>query len=416
MSTPPIANGPLARWLGRAHGLLHYDFCPWANRWVYWMKHPLWSLTLALAASLVCGAIVNPNVLIVSGVLAACIALGSAWPWVVMGGIRGALHIEHRRCREQQPVTVRLRITNRWPFPAWGLFVEGGFFDDHQPVLALSRAAGWSTCEFDWTFVPQRRGIYPRAVPLLATKFPFGLVRAARPVEAAGRLVVWPETCPLTTLPDAVELDFREDRLSDRQAGEQGDLLGTRLFRQGDSLRRVHWAQTARHGRLIVCEKQSSARCAVRMIVDIHAVHHRGAGTPAATLETTLRAAASICEALHRQHAVIECWLGRERFEVGEGAAGFRAFMDALAAVPPEGVDSGLPSRAIREDVWTVALTTETGRSSGVFQTVRRVITITSQETDAAAAAAAGSWLALAPSPQWREEFARRWRRACRVA
>ena len=29
------------RALNRVDDFLNYDFCPWANRWVYWMKHPL---------------------------------------------------------------------------------------------------------------------------------------------------------------------------------------------------------------------------------------------------------------------------------------------------------------------------------------------------------------------------------------
>ncbi|MEZ6066751.1 MAG: hypothetical protein R3B90_13830 [Planctomycetaceae bacterium] len=218
---------------GRAHGMLHHDFCPWANRWVYWMKHPLCALALALVASVICGAIVNPNVLIVSGVLAASIALGIVWPRVTMAGVTGSIEIQRRRCREQEPVTVVLRIQNTWPWPVWGLYVDGGFVDEDQPVLALSRLAGSSTTEFEWTFVPQRRGVYPLSPPKLATRFPFGLTASARSLTVQGRLVVWPETCRLTTLPDAVELDFRDDRLTDRSAGEQGELWARVRFGRG---------------------------------------------------------------------------------------------------------------------------------------------------------------------------------------
>lgn len=416
MSTERTVPGRISGLLGRAQDALHYDFCPWANPWVYWMKHPLWSLSLALAASIICGVIVNPNVLIVSGVLLVSMSLGVTWPWVTMHGVSGAIEIERRRCCEQKPVTVRLRITNRWPWPVWGLYVDGGFFDDAQPVLALSRIGGWSTSEFDWTFVPTRRGVYPQSPPAIATKFPFGLTQASRPLGVSGRLIVWPETCALKSLPDAVELDFREDRLTDRQAGQQGDLLGTRLFRQGDSLRHVHWAQTARQGRLIVCERQAAARCALRVVIDLQAEHHQNVGTSASTLELVLRLAASICESLHRQHAAIECWLGDRQFTLDSGSHSLRMLLDALAAVPVAGVSHGLPLRPVREDVWTVAVTTERGCQTPVLHSVRRIVVVSAGSPPACVECGRNCWLSIAPTEHWREEFPHRWRRACHVA
>ncbi|MFV0446617.1 MAG: DUF58 domain-containing protein [Planctomycetaceae bacterium] len=410
MPNEQIDQCVFARVFGSAHALLHHDFCPWANRWVYWMKHPLCSLALALAASVTCGLLVNPNVLIVSGVIASAIALGVVWPRIVMRGVTGDIMIERRRCYELEPVSVRLRITNRWPWPAWGLYVDGGFFDDTQPVLALSRVSGWSTCEFDWTFVPHRRGVYPHTPPAIATRFPFGLAAVSTPLGVAGRLIVWPETCRLTTLPDAVEADFREDRLTDRQAGEQGDLLGTRDFRRGDSLRRVHWAQTARQGRLIVCEKQASSRCALRIFVDLERVHHTGAGTAESTLEATLRTVASICVSLHERHATVECWLGSSRFDIGTNYDSLRMFLDALAGVPAEGVEGGWPIQSFREDVWTVAVTTDVGRSVPDRNAIPRAITIgTAQQSEA-------SWVHLTTEADWKTVLPARWRRACHVA
>jgi uncharacterized protein (DUF58 family) len=64
--------------------------------------------------------------------------------------------------------------------------------------------------------------------------------------------------------------------MSDRTAGETGDLLGTRLFRAGDSLRRVHWVQTARQQQLVVTERQSPAGSVVRVCVDTAAESYPG--------------------------------------------------------------------------------------------------------------------------------------------
>ena len=37
----------LLNWLQQTNAALNHDFCPGANRWVYWLKNPLLSLLLA---------------------------------------------------------------------------------------------------------------------------------------------------------------------------------------------------------------------------------------------------------------------------------------------------------------------------------------------------------------------------------
>jgi hypothetical protein len=117
-------------------------------------------------------------------------------------------------------------------------------------------------------FRPERRGVYPHVVPVLATGFPFGIWNCHRSVPVAGELIVWPQTVPLRSVPA-----MRGDRLTvagsyvDR-AGDDGDILAARLYRHGDSLRRVHWAQTARRDVLVVCERQSTARRRVVVALD----------------------------------------------------------------------------------------------------------------------------------------------------
>ena len=107
-------------------------------------------------------------------------------------------------------------------------------------------------------------------------------------------------------------------------------MTGTRLFRDGDSLRRVHWAQTARQGRMIVCERQAAAQSAVRVVFDSDPHLHRGAGRDS-TLEWSIRIAASVCAAYHRENAHVECCFGHETIPLQAGSHGMKKFLDALA-------------------------------------------------------------------------------------
>ncbi len=238
---------------------------------------------------------------------------------------------------------MQIRITNRWPWPVWGLALEQGFavFADvtRQEIgesVALARVPGWSTSEFAWSFIPQRRGVYPLETPAVETGFPFGMVKARKECIADNELLVWPRTVTLESLPDTFDQAPREDQLTDRKAGDCGDMLGTRPFRQGDSLRRVHWAQTARQGRMIVCERQSPAACSVRVIVDLRPAIHSGEG-PTSTLEQALRITASVCQSLRAQRASVECVIGREVVTLGNSESDWRRLLDLLARVPRQG-------------------------------------------------------------------------------
>src|SRR5437879_2717823 len=80
--------------LVRSAAALHHDFCPWANRWVYWLKNPLWSLVLTTITAILCGTCVNTNVLILAGVLAGILTLGIVWPWLSLRGVRCELSFD----------------------------------------------------------------------------------------------------------------------------------------------------------------------------------------------------------------------------------------------------------------------------------------------------------------------------------
>lgn len=128
-----------------------------------------------------------------------------------------------RRSRVGQPVLVRLRVQNRWPYPVWGLSLVRGFAvntssDSHEGV-SLARVSGWASVEFTWSFTPQIRGVYPLISPQIETAFPFGLYRAARKTAVEGHLVVWPSTVMLEGLPDTTESRQSDDQLADLRAG-----------------------------------------------------------------------------------------------------------------------------------------------------------------------------------------------------
>lgn len=312
--------------------VLNYDFCPWANDWVYWIKEPIAALSLAAATALCCAIYVRPIAWVAFAALMTVIVLGYLWPYIAIRSLRCRLSFDQRRGREGEAVPVRLTITNFWPWPTWGLTLQGGFDTGSETAhaMALAQVPGWTTTEFYWSFVPSCRGVYPFAPPMIATGFPFGLVIARRPVEVSETLLVWPRLVDLETLLETPERPSHEDRLSAHRTGDFGDLMGTRPFREGDSLRRVHWAQSARHNRLIVCERQSATKTAIEFswsLPETLPLPPR----PQSCTEELIRCVASMARLYHEAQASICCHVGDVELVALPGPAGWSRFLDDLA-------------------------------------------------------------------------------------
>ena len=125
--------------------MLNKDFCPWANRYVYWLKKPLGILIVAAIASLLCGLFVAPQGLVIAGTIAGTIALGMIWPWLGLRGLSCELRFPNQRGLEGHASPVEVVVRNRWPFPVWGLAIEEGFFlrgDDELCTNSCQSLAG----------------------------------------------------------------------------------------------------------------------------------------------------------------------------------------------------------------------------------------------------------------------------------
>lgn len=262
----------------------------------HWIRTPLGSLGLAALVSALCGVFLHPQGFVVCGGVLGVLAIGACWPWLSVCGLSGVLAFDRVRCREGETVALQLRLRNRMPWGVWGVSVReepGG--RDGSALGALAFVSGWRTTVETAAFIPPCRGVYPSRSARLGCGFPFGLWRATRPLTVAAPMVVWPRTFPVAPLP-AAEGGLASDRLALRdRAGHWGDAIGVRPYRRGDSLRRVHWGQTARHGELIVCEVQSNAVPRVQVVLDTYPSAHAGDG-PNGSREWAIRVAASLAE------------------------------------------------------------------------------------------------------------------------
>lgn len=320
----------LATWGQGIVDFLNHDWVPQYDHLIIdWMKTPLGVLILATISACLCGWVIVPQGWWVAAALAGVIGIGLVWPWLTLRGLQCALTFSSSRGCEGQMVAVRMHIRNRWPWAAWGVGLKLDL--PHFPGVdaAVNRVGGWQTRMVDFDFVPPVRGRYPRTSASLTCGFPFGLYCFHCPVAVAAPLLVWPRTFPVGPLPEAAGACHDDGQMFRNKPGTAGDFLGVRPFRAGDSLRRVHWPQTARHDRLIVVERQTPALPWVQLIL-------AGQGSdftdgPQGSREWAIRVTASLAKGWLQQGARVELLAGRRHVPVDAGQRQVGRLLDALA-------------------------------------------------------------------------------------
>lgn len=340
-----------------------HNWCGFADPLVAAIKTPLGALVAAFIVVLILGIAVGTSMLWAAGTIFFIGAVGTLWPALTIGGLRGELEFERRRINEKEPVQTKLILENRWPWPTWGIMCRRDLSEPEPAACGGLPAASKTT--FTSLFTPQVRGVYPKQECLISTGFPFGIYNRSRPTKIRNTLIVWPRTVPLKSLLDSAETRPSEDRFTDARCGESGDVLGTRPFRNGDSLRRIHWPQTARTGSLVVCERQASATSAIRIVVDTDPTIHEMMNGES-SLEWALRIVASIAMAYQSKQAAVEvCFLG-QCIKLGQGTSGVVRFLDQLAHIGS--AESRTQSKGIPSREEQIAPREKNRADSGVFQ------------------------------------------------
>jgi uncharacterized protein (DUF58 family) len=337
----------IAAFLRKLGPWLTHDYCNQIDPYLLdWAKSPLGICLLAALVAAFCGIFLHPHAFLLFFAIVMVTFLGLVWPWLSVRGLSGSMSFDRSRVREGDAVLARLTVRNRAPWGIWGLGIRIDCDDpQHTPAdHGLVHVHGWRTAEGCWEYVPELRGEYPLCDPQINCGFPFGLWKAKRSLRIQGRLLVWPGTFPLGGIPQMAGDRHFEGMTFRNKAGTTGDILGVRPYRRGDPLRRVHWAQTARHDRLVVCELQSPAHPLAQIVVELDSAVHAGTG-PESSREWAIRIAASFIESWLEEGAQVEVIFDEQHAvpgavgpsHSGAGGAYKRRMLDCLARIPRAG-------------------------------------------------------------------------------
>lgn len=295
-----------------------------------WISSPLGILATATSFAAICGCAVHPQALTAAGCLAAAILVGAVWPWINLRGVSVEVLFPADRSWEGEPIAARLRFRNRWPWPVDGVTwrLKDG---STSSACGCRRLPARSVVELPWSMVPSARGVFPRASITAATSFPFGLWEAERLVECPRPILVWAKRIPLHEIPpQGQSSQTASGPAASRRTGQDGETTGVREFRRGDSLRQVHWIQSARCDSLMVRELQDCGAVPWRIVLDADAEVHVGGGARS-SVEWGLRIAAGLAERGAAQGARVEVVLGRMRSSVGGRRGDLERLRDSIA-------------------------------------------------------------------------------------
>lgn len=296
-------------------------------------------LGLAAAVAAAVFVLATPRVLPMLGGLVATIAIGAAGPWLSLVGLRGRLDFAADRCRVGDRVAYQTVIT-RFGWAALPPRV------DWPAGAGRDVAAG--------VVVPTRRGLVPRPGrgPAIASDWPFGITTARRPLEVPDRLVVRPVTTPVRFPIGFVAARSPGRDSSTGLSGTSGDVQGVREFRPGDSVRSIHWSQTARRGSLVVCERPGSAavRVRIRLVAEGGAAALENDPAAESRLDAAVAVASSLLESWSARGADLEVvWAwpdGTEAVYRPRNRHGLDEALDALACLEKVGPWPGCSSQS----------------------------------------------------------------------
>lgn len=332
-----LSGSSQSRWWQR---LLTTDFCPWANRFVYWLKEPIGWFAIAALFSVLIGLFLAPVGWTLAAALVGIMLVGMVWPWVAVRGCCCQLHPVKSTVHEFEACVMMLTVHNRLPLPLWGLSIEGyldALRDDSSltaPTVALACVPPLCIADFRMQTRPPMRGHYPLRPPQIACGFPFGIWTARRLLTDLKTVTVWPQVFTVEPGYNLLGRKAASDGDGGRH-GRSGDFLGVRAYQRGDSARHIHWVASARTDSLIVTQRSAPQCAEVDVWLD-------DSDPVPETLAWKVRVAASLINHLHGIRTPLQVFVGDKRLPHDNAYHGREQLLDALADVPLAG--SGCPA------------------------------------------------------------------------
>jgi len=177
------------------------------------------------------------------------------------------------------------------------------------------------------------RGIYELPQLLAGTSFPSAVLRWPVRVGKKDRLVVFPQFIPQTNFLVPFKRVYQPGGIAvSSHVGDSNEFLTTREYRRGDRLKDIHWASSAKAGKLIVKEYVDEYFVRVGIFLDTQLERQ----ARPEIFEQRVSIVAGIADAIAKKDYIIDLFAAGEilhHFQMGRALAHLENLLELLACI-----------------------------------------------------------------------------------
>ena len=191
--------------------------------------------------------------------------------------LRG-LRVERRLPRElfaRTPNRVTLRLYNdQKRVPSFAISLDDRIATREGPHSVgrtfVLRIKSGEAADRSYVLEPDRRGDLCFISCRLSTRFPFGLFVKSVDLEIESSALVYPQLLETDWEADSARNTWdSDDPRSDSRDGDE--IAGVREYKDGDSMRRIHWRRSLRENRLNVGEREGEGAAELEVLLRLPA-------------------------------------------------------------------------------------------------------------------------------------------------
>jgi len=203
------------------------------------------------------------------------IVIALLWAWLNQRGltVRRATRTHRSQVGKYFEETLELQNRSQWP----KLWVEVHDFSDlpqHQVSRVVNSLGRTATSRWQVRTLARRRGRYTLGPITLSSGDPLGIFRFTRELPETSSLVITPLAVDLPGFSPPIGYLPGGESIHRRTPYVTSSVSGIRDYYPGDSLNRIHWASTARTGRLISKEFELDPLADVWIFLDMYEDAH----------------------------------------------------------------------------------------------------------------------------------------------
>jgi uncharacterized protein (DUF58 family) len=261
-----------------------------------------------------------------------------AWPRFAIRGMTVTRHLDPGTPTVGEPFeeVLTVRRTGFMPAP-WVEVRDLSGIADYQPGRVIS--VGGEPVSWKARGVYRRRGWMTFGPTSLRVREPFGLFNQEMKLGQRTSVLVYPRVRPIPDIMTPSALQVGNSQTFGAWADYPPETGGVRDYATGDNFGRIHWALSARHGRLMSKTFEQPLTTDLWILLDLDRNVHFGEGEES-TVEYAVSLAASMASQVHsrgRQVGLIANDSKGTILEPHRAVRQDRLILDYLAVAQPDG-------------------------------------------------------------------------------